>query len=83
MPPSLTKCYPRTGHEVLALATSPLKGNPAPTVQKAGWASRPVWTGAQNQILTPVLNPQTIHPTARHYTGVMKVYKGSKAMAPL
>jgi hypothetical protein len=28
MLPSLAKCHPRTGHEVLPLATLPLNGNP-------------------------------------------------------
>ena len=75
MLPRFAQCHPRTGHEVLALATLPLKGNPAPIVQEAKGASGPVWTGAQNPFPTPVLNPQTVHPAVRCYTHIMKAYK--------
>ena len=39
---------------------------PVPIVQEAGWASGPVWTGAE--ILPPPgFDPQTVHPMASHY----------------
>ena len=68
----------------LAAGTLPqYNTSPAPSVQEAGWASGTVWTGAQNPVPTPELNPRTVHPTARRYTHITKVYKGSKTIAPL
>jgi hypothetical protein len=31
--------------------------DPAPTVQEAGWATQPVWTGTENLALNPPLSP--------------------------
>jgi hypothetical protein len=76
MLPGLAKCHPRTGHEVLAPATLPRKGNPAPTVQEARGASEPVWTSAENPLPTPVLNPpdrlshgKVLYPHHEHVKG--------------
>jgi len=40
--------------------------DPVPTVQEAGWASGPVWTGAEN-LAQPGFDPQTIQPVGSHY----------------
>jgi len=37
---------------------------PVPTVQEAGWAPGPVWTGAKNLASPPGFNPRTIQPVA-------------------
>jgi len=40
---------------------------PVPTVEAAGWAPGPVWTGAEN--LAPLeFDPLTVHPIASRYT---------------
>jgi len=33
----------------------PREGDPVPTVQEAGWAPGPFWTGAENNVGTEVL----------------------------
>jgi len=38
-----------------------------PIVQEAGWASGPVWTGAEN-LTPPGFDPQTILPIGSRYT---------------
>ena len=45
---------------------------PVPIVQEAGWATGPVWTGAEN--LAPPLgfDPQTVQHVASHYTDYAK-----------
>ena len=41
--------------------------DPLPTVQEAGWASGPVWTGAEN--LAPRgFDPQTVQAVGSRYT---------------
>ena len=41
--------------------------DPVPIVQEAGWASGPVWTGAEN--LAPLgFNPRTVQPVGSRYT---------------
>jgi hypothetical protein len=35
--------------------------DPVPTVQEAGWASGPVWTGVEN-LDPPGFNPRTVQP---------------------
>jgi len=40
----------------------PLKTNPVPTIQEAGWAPGPVLPTAVNLVPTPGLTPQNIHP---------------------
>ena len=49
-----------------APAASPLEKDPVTIVQEAGWAPRPVWTGAEN-LTTPGLDPRTVQPVASHY----------------
>jgi hypothetical protein len=82
MLPGPPKFYPRTGHESLALATLPLKGNVIPTVQEAEWAPGPVWTHAENLVPTAGFHPQIIKPEASCYTYVVKAYRGSSGIAP-
>jgi len=41
--------------------------DPVPIVQEAGWASGPVWTGAEN-LAPPGFDPQTVQPVGSHYT---------------
>ena len=41
--------------------------DPVPTVQEAGRASGPVWTGAEN-IPPPGFDPRTMQPVASRYT---------------
>ena len=36
----------------------PRERNSAPTVQEAGWAPEPVWTGAENLALTGIRSPE-------------------------
>ena len=36
-------------------------------VQEAGWASGPVWTGAEN-LAPPGLDPRTVQPVCSRYT---------------
>jgi len=38
-----------------------------PIVQEAGWASRPVWTGAEN-LAPPGFDPHTVQPVGSRYT---------------
>jgi len=41
--------------------------DPVPIVQEAGWASGPVWTGAEN--LAPLgFDPRTVQPVGSRYT---------------
>ena len=41
--------------------------DPVPIVQEAGWASGPVWTGAEN-LAPPGFDPRTFQPVASRYT---------------
>ena len=41
--------------------------DPVPIVQEAGWASGPVWTGAEN-LAPPGFNPRTVQPVGSRYT---------------
>jgi len=41
--------------------------DPVPIVQEAGWASGPVWTGAENLAPTGIRS-RTIQPVASRYT---------------
>ena len=41
--------------------------DPVPIVQEAGWASGPVWTGAEN-LAVPVFDPRTVQPVGSRYT---------------
>jgi hypothetical protein len=45
---------------------TPGKG-PVPIVLEAGWASGPVWTGAESLASTGIPSP-TVQPVASHYT---------------
>jgi len=38
-----------------------------PIVQEAGWASEPVWTGAEN-LAPPEFDPRTVQPVGSRYT---------------
>jgi hypothetical protein len=40
--------------------------DPVPIVQEAGWASEPVWTGAENT--PPGFDPRTVQPVASRCT---------------
>ena len=39
-----------------------------PIVQEAGWASGPVWIGAENLAPPPGFNPRTFQTVASRYT---------------
>jgi len=41
--------------------------DPVPIVQEAGWASGPVWTGAEN-LAPPGFDPRTVQPVGSCYT---------------
>ena len=41
--------------------------DPVPIVQEAGWASGPVWTGAEN-LVSPGFDPRTVQPVGSRYT---------------
>ena len=41
--------------------------DPVPTVQEAGWASQPVWTGAENLAPPTGFDRQTVQPVASRY----------------
>ena len=41
--------------------------DPVPIVQEAGWASGPVWTGAEN-LAPPGFDPPTVQPVGSRYT---------------
>ena len=42
--------------------------DPLPIIQEAGWASGPVWTGAENLAPPPGFDPRTAQPLASRYT---------------
>ena len=42
----------------------PVERDPLPTVQKAGWALGPVWTGSEILAPTPVFDQRTVQPIA-------------------
>jgi len=49
---------------VINVSTQPLyprERDLVPILQEAGWAPRPVWTGAEN-IVSPEFNPRTVQP---------------------
>jgi hypothetical protein len=46
----------------------PRERHPVPIVQEAGWASGPVWTGAENLAPLPGFDPRTVHAVASRYT---------------
>jgi len=41
--------------------------DPVPIVQEAGWASGPVWTGAEN-LAPPGFDPRPVQPVGSLYT---------------
>ena len=41
--------------------------DPVPVVQESGWASGPVWTGAEN-LAPPGFDPRTVQPVGSSYT---------------
>jgi len=41
--------------------------DPVSIVQEAGWASGPVWTGAEN-LAQPGFDPRTVQPVGSRYT---------------
>jgi len=41
--------------------------DPVPIVQEAGWASGPIWTGAEN-LAPPGFDPGTVQPVGSRYT---------------
>ena len=41
--------------------------DPVPIVQEAGWASGPVWTGAEN-LVPPGFDLRTVQPVGSRYT---------------
>ena len=45
----------------------PRERDPVPTVQKVGWATDPVWTGAENLTPSPGFDPRTVQPVASRY----------------
>ena len=51
--------------------------DPVPIVQEAGWASGPVWTGAENRA-PPGFNPWTVQPVGSHCTDYTTRPMGSK-----
>ena len=50
-----------------APATPYPRERPVPIVQEAGWASGPVWTGAEN-LAPPGFDPRTVQHLGSHYT---------------
>jgi len=46
--------------------------DPVPIVQEAGWASGPVWTGAEN-LAPPEFDLRTVQPVGSRYTEVRMV----------
>ena len=42
--------------------------DPVPIVQEAGWASGPVWTGAENLAPPPGFDPRPVQSVASRYT---------------
>ena len=42
--------------------------DPGPIVQEAVWAPGPFWTGAENLVPPPGLNPRTVQSVASRYT---------------
>ena len=46
---------------------APAAPYPVPIVQEAGWASGPVWTGAEN-LAPPGFDPRTVQPVGSRYT---------------
>ena len=49
--------------------------DPAPTVQKAGWASRPVWTGAENLAPTGIRSRAVLLVASRYTDLTIRTYK--------
>ena len=47
--------------------------DPIPIVQEAGWASGPVWTGAENLALTGIRS-RTVQPVGSRYTDYALLY---------
>jgi len=46
----------------------PCKRDPVSTLQEAGWAPGPVWTGVKNLASPPGFDPQTVQTVASRYT---------------
>jgi len=44
-----------------------------PIVQEAGWASGPVWTGAEN-LAPPGFDPRTVQPVGGRYIDYLQVF---------
>ena len=55
------------GQRHVPAALPPMK-DPVPTVQEAGWAPGPVWTGAENLATPPGFDPRTVQSVAGRYT---------------
>jgi len=54
--------------------------DPVPIVWEAGWAPRPVWTGAEN--FAPLgFDPRTVQPVASRYTDCAVPYSIDKTSA--
>ena len=58
----------RLGGQRHAPAALPTRERPVPIVQEAGWASEPVWTGAENLSLAGIRSPDRPARIASHYT---------------
>ena len=43
----------------------PPEKDPVPNVQETGWASGPIWTGAENLAPPPGFDPRTVQPVAQ------------------
>jgi len=48
------------------ISATPRK-DPVPIVQEDGWASGPVWNGAEN-LAPPGFDPRTVQPVGSRYT---------------
>jgi hypothetical protein len=56
--------------------------DPVPIAQEAGWASGPVWTGAENFASTGI-RTRTVQPVGSHYTDYATRPKGCKVQVQL
>ena len=63
---SLTSALDGSGWSTPRLGRLILEKDPVPSVQEAGWAPRPVWTGAENLAPTGIRS-RTVHLVASRY----------------